>query len=111
MAVTHFRPLRPATCLLIAFLIRIPTPAHSADPAPDPGPSKTTPVAKTAAQKQAEKQAEIDRDRQATAVALNYSTPLGFQIAYHTARANSRVENGNVFRLDEPYRIILMYCV
>ena len=72
MAVTHFRPLRPATCLLIAFLIRIPTPAHSADPAPDPGPSKTTPVAKTAAQKQAEKQAEIDRDRQATAVALNY---------------------------------------
>ena len=34
--------------------------------------AKTTPVAKTAAQKQAEKQAEIDRDRQATAVALNY---------------------------------------
>ena len=74
MALTHFKPLRTttATGLLVAFLVYVPTLAHSADPAPDPASSKTMPIAKTEAQKQAEKQAEIDRDRQATAVALNY---------------------------------------
>ncbi len=72
MSLPHLQPRRTTiiTGLLVAFLIHVPTTARSADPAPNPdtSPSEKNPAAKT----KAEKQAEIERDRQATAVALNY---------------------------------------